>query len=518
MSENMRRIPPEKFRFSQMDAKLHDKKFETKPIGYMRDAWMRFCKNKASLTAAIIILLIVLFAVVTPFVSRYDISDCDGVYAKARPKLFKNTGFWDGTTSQRLNDRYYYYYVGIGIASEDKDGTGKTWQEGLDSEWSPVRSVNSEEVSGRGKNATTYRDCTLDSYLTVGFRYLNMTKSDYDKLKAWQENTGIQVIYPMVDVYNSEYCDTYNQDDANFWYRHNGKSNPIGENGKALTLEQIEKGGLLDNYLRDENGNVMYYQSKDKNMLQVRVLYYNYYQYKNSYEPAFVLGADGKGYDILVRLANGVRLSLVLAICVAAINLTLGAIYGAIEGFYGGWADMIMERVSDVLNGVPFIIVATLFQLHLVNPGKVSTLVGLIFAFVLTGWIGTAYRVRTQFYRFKGQEYVLAARTLGAKDRRLMFRHIFPNALGTIITSSVLVIPGVIFTESTLSYLGIVNFNSSTITSLGTMLANGQDYLNTDPHIILFPSLIISLLEISFNLFGNGLRDAFNPSLRGSDE
>ncbi len=126
-----------------------------------------------------------------------------------------------------------------------------------------------------------------------------------------------------------------------------------------------------------------------------------------------------------------------------------------------------------------------------------------------------ASRVRMQFYRFKGQEYILAARTLGAGDMRLMFKHIFPNSLGTLITGSVLVIPGVIFSESSLTYLGIINLESSTMTSVGTMLANGKAYLSTDPYIIMFPALFISLLEISFNLFGNGLRDAFNPSLRG---
>ena len=126
-----------------------------------------------------------------------------------------------------------------------------------------------------------------------------------------------------------------------------------------------------------------------------------------------------------------------------------------------------------------------------------------------------ASRVRMQFYRFKGQEYILAARTLGANDTRLMFKHIFPNSLGTLITGSILVIPGVIFSESSLTYLGIVNLESSTMTSVGTMLANGKDFLATDPYIIFFPALFIALLEICFNLFGNGLRDAFNPSLRG---
>ena len=154
----------------------------------------------------------------------------------------------------------------------------------------------------------------------------------------------------------------------------------------------------------------------------------------------------------------------------------------------------------------------------MIQTNILSPFTGLIACYLFSGWIGTAYSVRTQFYRFKNQEYVLAARTLGARDRRLMFKHIFPNSLGTLITSSVLVIPSAIFTESVLSYLGIINFNGKGLTSLGTLLSNGQQYLSTDPHIILFPCIFISLLMLSFNLFGNGLRDAFNPSLRGAEE
>ena len=245
----------------------------------------------------------------------------------------------------------------------------------------------------------------------------------------------------------------------------------------------------------------------------VRVSLYNYFQYRYGFEPAFTFGTNARGQDILTRLAAGARFSFMLAICISFINLLIGSIYGAIEGYYGGAIDMIMERISDVLNGVPFMVVTTLVQLHLAN--KVGVVPALLFAFVLTGWIGLASRVRMQFYRFKGQEYILAARTLGARDMRLMFKHIFPNSLGTLITGSVLVIPGVIFSESSLTYLGIVNLESSTMTSVGTMLANGRGYLATDPYIIFFPALFISLLEVSFNLFGNGLRDAFNPSLRG---
>lgn len=111
----------------------------------------------------------------------------------------------------------------------------------------------------------------------------------------------------------------------------------------------------------------------------------------------------------------------------------------------------------------------------------------------------------------------MAARTLGARDSRLIFRHILPNAAGFIITASVLSIPSIIFSEATYSYLGIVNLQSSTMTSVGTMLENGQATLSTYPHCVFFPAVFLSILLICFNILGNGLRDAFNPTLRGSE-
>ena len=125
---------------------------------------------------------------------------------------------------------------------------------------------------------------------------------------------------------------------------------------------------------------------------------------------------------------------------------------------------------------------------------------------------------RKQFYRFKSQEFVYAAKTLGASDWRLMFKHIFPNSLGTIVTSCALVIPSVISSETSLTYLGIVNLKSFAGTSIGALLSEGQTAITSAPHAMLFPSLFISLLLISFNLFGNGLRDAFNPTTRGMED
>ena len=278
---------------------------------------------------------------------------------------------------------------------------------------------------------------------------------------------------------------------------------------------------LEDNYKRNADGSLAYFTyagGGDENTAQkrIRVLYYNYYQYLYGSEPNYIMGTDSQGYDLALRIAGGIRMSLVVAISVSVINFLIGAAYGAVEGYYGGTTDIVLSRVTDILSGVPFIVVATLFQIHLSQ--KVGAIPSLLFAYVLTGWIGTASRVRTQFYRFKNQEYVMAARTLGARDSRIIWKHIFPNTLGTIITSSALVIPSVILTESMLSFLGIIKLGTAEATSLGTLLSDASGIWTNYPHLMLYPALIISLLMICFNLFGNGLRDAFNPALRGVED
>ena len=318
--------------------------------------------------------------------------------------------------------------------------------------------------------------------------------------------------------------------DKNVWFVCDRKGNPEFDSAGNFIPAYLQEGIdaytskmrlASDPYLKGDTENAYRYAQRTGTAetgynYVVRVNAFNYFQYRYGFEPSFIFGTDAHGYDIFSRLAAGARFSFLLAILVSVVNLSIGAIYGAIEGYYGGAVDMIMERISDILSGIPFMVVTVLFNLHLA--GKVGTIPALIYAFILTGWIGMASRVRMQFYRFKNQEYVLAARTLGASDWSIMFKHIFPNSLGTIITGSVLVIPGVIFSETSLTYLGIINLDSPTMSSVGSMLSNGQSTMTTYPHIMLFPALFIALLEISFNLFGNGLRDAFNPSLRGTED
>ena len=507
-TDNYKNIPAEKFRFTN-NRSSSDEKFKTKQIGYFEDAWHRFRKNKSSIVASIIILILVIYAIVVPIFceTTYSKSLTDTTYLTYTKLLPKTKHLqwlgWDGCHKVQLTENNLNYYKAI----EEETG------------FDVVRKVYGQESTEDGR---VLYDAKLDSYTSNGFLYMTLSQEQYDDLQAWQNETGIQVIYPAIK--------TKNVSDANIWYEANQKGvatldrngnfvnvyKTSGNDGNYSSLRIAGDPGLEDAEAKDRYRYATVTGDSTSVSYKCRIFKYTYFQYRYGFEPCFVFGTNALGQDIFTRLAAGARFSFIFAIAISIINLFIGSMYGAVEGYFGGALDLIMERISDILVDIPFIVVATLFQLHLAK--KVGPVWSLLFAFVLTGWISMASRVRMQFYRFKGQEYVLAARTLGASNGRLMFKHIFPNSLGTLITGSVLVIPGVIFSESSLTYLGIINLESSTMTSVGTMLANGKDYLATYPHIIFMPALFISLLEISFNLFGNGLRDAFNPALRGADE
>lgn len=508
---------PDDFEFAQKDQKIHDLKFDTKPIGYFKDAWIRFRKSKAAVFGGIVILLIILYAILTPLINPHSASFSDGTYINMVPwsKTLSSLHIADGTYDKQINARGYMNLLSIGIGAEDKDGKTIDAEKGLASEFNPIVSVGE---SYKDLSGATYRSARVQQYYEVGFIYQTVTSAEYAQILSFQNEHGIQVIYPMVDTSLVENLGTI-PNNANYWYKTK-RGLPIDANGTQIT-DPGDLGKIQPAYLTDSDGNVLFYRAGGSAGTQYtcRFLYYNYYLYKNNMvAPYHLMGTDTQGFDIAARLASGIGLSLILSVSTFVINFAIGAIYGAIEGYYGGVTDLVMERVSDILSNIPFIVLASIVNTTLINTGKMDVFGALVFAFVLTGWIGPAYRVRTQFYRFKNQEYVLAARTLGASDARIMWRHIFPNTLGTIITASVLTIPATIFSESMLSYLGIINFNAGGITSLGTMLSDGQTQLRSFPHIILPPAIVISLLMISFNLFGNGLRDAFNPSLRGSEE
>ncbi len=539
-------ISSEKFVFRATDAKLHDIKLETKPVTYFRDALNRFAKNKASILAAVIIGILLLFAIIGPLLTPYGVEyeDVNYAYALPRNNFFYNRGihFWDGGQEKEVNELTYKLYETIQIET----GRNVIMTE-------PV--TREEEYMGKTSLMYSFR---LDTYNAVGVKFVLLTTAEYEAIQKYQDENQVQVIYPITRADKRPQAEQ-DMENANFWF-----NTEKGPGGKTQIKYNKETGELVPIYQRDNgqdhysstmlweiaheekeeleglfnedgtrklykddgtvNKKYNYAEKKDGDMWNVRVDYREYYIYKHATanegagdgikEPIFILGTNDVGKDLFSCLASGARFSFILSILVASVNLFVGAIYGSIEGYYGGKIDLIMERIVDILAAIPFMIVITLLKYHF----NVSHVLILFIAFFLTGWTGMAARTRMQFYRFKNQEYVLVARTLGAKDRRIMFKHIFPNAIGTLITSSVLVIPGVIFSETSLSYLGIIDLNTGSMTSIGTLLAKGQNFLFTYPHMILFPAIFISLLMLCFNLFGNGLRDAFNPSLRGTED
>ncbi len=515
-------ISSEKFKFRSTGLNLHDVKLETKPVSYMKDALNRFTKNKGSIVATFIIGLLVLFAIIGPLLTPYTVSYNDIIYQGALPKseLCYKLGikFWDGCQDIELNYKEYQYYLAI-EQELNYDGNYE------------ILVGDVEEVQ---KDKKTLYKAYINTYTKHGVRYLTLNKDEYDAIIEYQNRTGIQVLLPNTNEGLRPTMSDYNQD-ANIWFKteiKNGRTEFLMDsNGKFTNIYRQYKTDENGKYIVDDgynslripgdDGQYAYANIKQGGTYHVRVHYNNYYGYYHQEikqdgieKPSFLFGANHQGKDLFTCLASGARFSFILAIIVATVNLFVGAIYGAIEGYYGGKVDLIMERFCDILGSIPFMIVITLFKYHL----DTSQILILFISFFLTGWISMAGRTRMQFYRFKNQEYVLVARTLGARDRRIMFKHIFPNAIGTLITSCVLVIPSVIFSETSLSYLGIINLETGSMTSVGTLLSSGQQYLQTKPHMILFPSLFISLLMLSFNLFGNGLRDAFNPSLRGTED
>ena len=566
-------IPKEKFELVHEDESIHDTKFETKPVGWLKDAMIRFAKNKFSVIAASILLLIALFAIFVPiaspksYVKKTDFPSGfrDSRFSEVLPRIraFKGSGFWDGTKEDTIGEaefklRYYGEYD-----NEKKNSKDLVRLDDSNYERFTILHKNEKTISALKITNVTYK-VRVDTY-AVGVLQVNMSKDEYTTLEKYEEDKHISmtedydknlhrsILKPLTDITswigtsNSDMTtplalklkdegvadstieriqdqmrNYYNKGDNAYIYYKLFPNKRGGEYVDTSFVPYINADGEIEDiYRRDTEGNLLYADVVNS-QYKVRVDYYDYFTYRYGFQPNYVFGSNNLGQDILLRLARGTRFSLLLGIGVSLINFLIGLVWGAISGYYGGRADLIMERFTDIIANVPTIVIMSIASIQLTNnpslPTATAIILSFLIAFVYNGWVGVAGTTRMQFYRFKGQEYVLASRTLGAKDRRLIFRHILPNAAGTLVTRSVLMIPGIIFAESSLSYLGIVDFASSGIDTIGSMLKEGQSVIKSSPHVLIFPVMLIAILMICFNLFGNGLRDAFNTTLRGSED
>lgn len=524
MEENKRVLNKEDFEFVQMNEKIFDKKFETKAVGYFGDAFKRFCKNKSSLVAFIILMLIVLMAIVMPMISPYkNLSTTDTkdqAFLPPRIPLLEKMGIFDGTQKRTaIFDKIISLDDPRVIEMEESELQNYYFIEF-------IVGYDSIEELEKASYTTTFKDETIQK---VDFRYnvyKALNKPRWEQSKTYTEYLAYKASGVIMLGQKED-------EDGNVVLDENG--NPIleervevnAEAGKNILKKFCQKNGIKKFPWKDENGIsyssiddpafVEYYNNKTGDKLE------NYYNYKILIDPTkdvnfkeiyHYFGTDNVGRDLWTRLWKGTRLSLLIGLFVAVVSITVGVIWGSISGYYGGTVDIVMERFTEILTGIPWIVIMTITKMLLV--GHVSNIFIVAISLILTSWTGTASMVRSQMYRYKNREYVLASRTLGAKDPRLIFKHILPNALGTIVTSCVLVIPSAIFFESSVAYLGL-GVDASTV-SIGNLLNAGQTLgIVQYPYLTLFPAILISILMISFNMFGNGLRDALNPSLRGSE-
>ncbi len=603
-------LDAKEFEFAQKNKAITDVKFKGKPVTFAKDAFIRFCKNKSSIVAAVILGLIVLLSFILPFAIPYDVSNTHAEETFLAPKIFRTgTGFLDGTkqykdvvydestgypsTSSQLDngsilmdtrnvydgytDTAYSFahngYVRIGNTSSEASSYLSTKvltltdRKNVTLEFEIESGLDPENFDNSSYNVTLeYLDGTENKSISVlknSYRYGSVSlsldgflkdvpsgnlsvsfsvdpiketgKAVYLKSLTLKDNGN--TVYSFSDaaqaIYHKElslngsgvslfqgviqYCsfsyDTYNA-------KYGDRSRSIGESERK---EYIDKGYLSYDFsvgpssfkILNEDKCPIKSVSKQNTVeglitvttLDCVVTYYKYLGY--SRRPIHLFGTNGQGKDRLKYVAEGTRNSLGIGILISLITFLFGLIYGAIEGYFGGTVDLIRERIVDILGYIPWIVVVTLCVLHFGQGFGVF-----ILARCLTGWISTSSITRTQFYRFKKREYVLASKSLGAKDSRLIFTHILPNSLGTIVTSSVLRIPSVIFSEASISYLGI---GLKGLSSLGVILSDNQVYINSYSYLLIFPSVVLALMMICFNLFGNGLRDALNPSLKGSD-
>jgi len=221
-------------------------------------------------------------------------------------------------------------------------------------------------------------------------------------------------------------------------------------------------------------------------------------------------GTDSLGRDLWVRVWMGARVSLMIGFTATIINTLVGALIGGIAGYYGGRVDMLIMRLVDLIYGIPSLII-TILVMVVLGAGVKS----LIIAMVIVGWVGTCRMVRGEVLKQKEQDFVAAAKVLGVTNFRIITKHILPNILGIIITSLTMAIPNAIFQEAFLSYigLGIAPPNSS----WGVLAKEGTRMLQVAPHELFIPAFFICTTMLALNLLGDGLRDAFDPKLRGTE-
>lgn len=376
-----------------------------------------------------------------------------------------------------------------------------------------------EKVQGKTKKGDEISRPSL-TYWQDAWRRLKLNKASMGGLFTIILLVIIALLGPLISPYTyydqdlnlasiPNRFEIHQVDEDNYIYLH-----------KALRMYTVTaKGELLEKLVPLENNVMQKYQIYEVNGKKITVDYSqkpiqlktedgNVIQpLKKVFNKRFWFGTDELGRDLLIRVIYGARISLLIGFIAAIVNFTIGVLYGGTSGYLGGRADNIMMRIVDIINTIPLVLYVILIMV-VIGSGLKSIIITLGTIY----WVNMARIVRGQILSLKEQEFVLAAKTLGADTWRILIRHLIPNAMGPIIVTMTMMIPTAIFTESFLSFIGLGV--SAPMASWGTLCNDALGGLRSYPYLLFFPSLAICVTMLAFNFLGDGLRDALDPRLR----
>lgn len=444
MKEKNSNISPELWTPLEQDEK-NAEKMERPSLTFLQDGWRRLKSNKIAILSLIIIIVLTLGAIFIPMFWKYDYKTQDLELANI-PVVMK--------VYPLENGKNIYVTPQYTVVVVDKKGNLEGLAEAKNKDMTAKK--NYFEVNG--------------SEICVDYSAYSEASKEFKKIEKKAEKKGLNKINIKGITYLEEYF--------------------AGTDTTEVTVEEAKN--ILENKIQrtlvSSDGKELTNQEKLRNK-------------------TYLLGTDGLGRDLFIRIVYGARISLLVGFFAAFINFVVGVFYGAIAGYCGGAVDNIMMRVIDVLDSIPMTLYVILIMV-VVGPGITS----IILALGLTFWVKMARIVRGQVLTLKQQEFVKAAIVTGADTKRIIIKHLIPNMMGPIMVNIAMQIPSAIFNEAFLSFVGLGI--SAPMASWGTLCNDALAGIYVYPYQMVFPAIAISVTILTFNLFSDGLRDAFDPKQR----
>ena len=444
MKEKNSNISPELWTPLEQDEK-NAEKMERPSLTFLQDGWRRLKSNKIAILSLIIIIVLTLGAIFIPMFWKYDYKTQDLELANI-PVVMK--------VYPLENGKNIYVTPQYTVVVVDKKGNLEGLAEAKNKDMTAKK--NYFEVNG--------------SEICVDYSAYSEASKEFKKIEKKAAKKGLNKINIKGITYLEEYF--------------------AGTDTTEVTVEEAKN--ILENKIQrtlvSSDGKELTNQEKLRNK-------------------TYLLGTDGLGRDLFIRIVYGARISLLVGFFAAFINFVVGVFYGAIAGYCGGAVDNIMMRVIDVLDSIPMTLYVILIMV-VVGPG----MGGIILALGLTFWVKMARIVRGQVLTLKQQEFVKAAIVTGADTKRIIIKHLIPNMMGPIMVNIAMQIPSAIFNEAFLSFVGLGI--SAPMASWGTLCNDALAGIYVYPYQMVFPAIAISVTILTFNLFSDGLRDAFDPKQR----